>query len=154
VIGAWAIFLTGFPAELKEIVQLFGELFSIFKPVHLILYIIEIGVIMVLSTAYSYLIYYLCMSIGQMAKKYRIITAIATYFGYYIIMQFTVTLASMVVLALGLSDSLTDIFNFIIDAPYASIHIALVSSLLVTALIDFLLFKLILVILNRKLNLE
>ena len=122
---------------------------------HVIRWILEYGVLLLVSLFTSLLIYYACICVGQLVKKNRILAAVGAYFGLYIINQITSTVLIVVISVTGAMDKFGVWLSSLEDAQLLNwLHgffwIAIGCSLLVGAGF-FLVSKLII---SRKLNLE
>ena len=122
---------------------------------HVMLYLAEYGVVLLAALFTSLLIYYACICVGQLAKKNRIIAAIGTYFGLYVITQIAGTVLIAVASVTDIMEKFGNWLSNLEDAQfYAWTHgffwIAIGCILLVGAGF-FLISKLII---SRKLNLE
>ena len=75
----------------------------------------EIVLNIVLSTASTILLFYTCLSIGQLSKKNRILSAVGVYFAYI----FGIQILGSVVMAMFLeTDFMVDFIEFIFDKQY------------------------------------
>ena len=76
---------------LVEVYRLLGYLFGKFLEacgtVNGIFYVIEIALAILVGIMTEMLLFYACLSIGQLANKRRILLAIGVYFGYYTFCQ-------------------------------------------------------------------
>ena len=150
---SWVIAFSGIPEFYDTILDAY-EIFVSGQTLQFILYILEFIVLLPLSMASSLLLYYTCMSIGQLAKKHRILLSVGVYFGYYLVMQIFVTISSIVVTTALLATMTEETIMLIVNNFPTIIHVIMISLILFTLLFDFLLFKLVTFIINRKLNLE
>lgn len=150
----WLIVGTGFPNVLNEIKDMFTLLFSEINSVHLVFYIIEILILLLISLVYSILLSYTCITIGQTAKKNRILLAVGAYFGYHMITQVLSTIIMVALTVLGLANALNFIGRFIVNYPYLAVHIGFFIAIIIYVGIGVLFYYLIMKILNNKLNLE
>lgn len=117
-------------------------------------YIIEIAILILVSAIYQYLVYYSCITIGQTAKKNRVLMAFLTYFIYYIITQVVGTIFMIIVSALSFSGALEEVAMVITNHPYATLHIAFVTGIAFFTALSVGLYFINRYIMNRKLNLE
>lgn len=84
---------------LNEIIEGMAEVWSYGVGVaegHLLFYIIEIIPIMIVATASEILMIYMCISLGQLFSKNRILAAVGVYFALYIFYQVLSTIFSIV----------------------------------------------------------
>ncbi len=117
------------------------------------LYVAELLLAMLAGSAAGMLIYYTCMTIGQLAKKNRILLSVGVYIIYYSVVQALTTVAMLVLPLLG-EEFWNPIGQFITENPHASAHIALCGILLFELAFGAILFLVCRRILTRRLNLE
>lgn len=85
---------------LIEVFKAIGYLWRIFYShcgAHSILYCVEIVICALSVMAYLFLLFYGCISIGQTAKKRRVLAAFGVYFAYYILTQILGTVIIIIV---------------------------------------------------------
>ena len=106
----------------------------------------------------QYLLYYACATLGQLAKKNRVLASFGFYFVYYLIRQTIGTVLMVVYFAVvniawfkNLLDWLTHCFD---THPYASAHAIIWLLILFGAAVDLLYFGITYIVMKRKLNLE
>lgn len=119
-----------------------------------IFYGIEILILTAVSAIFAVLVYYTCISIGQMARKNRVFMAVLAYFGYYLITQVLSTILMVVFTILELAGAFEPIFTFFANHTFAGIHIILCTGILVYGGVSTLLFFINKAIITKKLNLE
>lgn len=167
IAGIFMIF-TYVSVLISVLIMTSGELFSkIMKVIHRLIdigytyahtnftfYIIEVLVLLVVTSFTQFLLYYACISIGQRFRGNRALGAVVVYFIYYIITQI---LSTILVVILALSEKflpVNGILRFVESHPLEMIHIylcgMLVLQLLTTALYYFVTHTMI----RKKLNLE
>lgn len=135
---------------------LFARGFS-FLHGHLILYMLEGIVFLLLSEAVSFLMVYFCISVGQLANRKKILLAFGVYFGLYVLAQ----IASTIIIILGVILSGTPfiealgkaIGDFATSHPIATVHIAMLIAIIVNAVFGLVYFLISRAIINRRLNL-
>ena len=137
------------PEIFKAIGYIFKKSFSIIGG-HLIFYIIEMLVLLLLSLAYSILVYYACICFGQRAKKGRVGKSVLAYFVYYLITQVVYTVLMIIGVGLGVDD----ILLLFVKAPVASIHVTLVTMIFIMFGLAALMFSISRKTMENKLNLE
>ena len=120
---------------------------------HFWLYVAEFVLVLITSSISSLLLYYTCITIGQTAKKNRVLMAVVVYFIYYAASQFLGTIFSAIFAIAGepIVEAVVEVFQ---NYPIPSIHVLLCSVLLFGLLFSALLFAICRYIINRKLNLE
>ncbi len=156
VIAAILIAFSGevMTALFKQIGEAFASLTVYLPTYHMVLYAVELLVLFLLGVASTQLLYYACITIGQTAKKNRILMAVVAYFVYYVISQALSTVVTIVFTILGYSDAFAAIGEFIYMHPIAAAHIFLCGAMVFSALITALFYFITLKIMNKKLNLE
>lgn len=122
------------------------------------LYLIEMLVLVVAYVFSTILLFYSCITIGQLSNKNRIFLAIGVYFGYYFITQIlsTVFLITMSVITYQnwFAEMMENIFVFIGDHPYVSGHLFFLIMLVGVAIMGALYYFITHSIMKKKLNLE
>ena len=63
---------------------------------HLILFVLELILIMIVGTASEILMIYMCISLGQLFNKNRVLAAVGVYFALYIFYQILSTIFSII----------------------------------------------------------
>jgi len=121
---------------------------------HVVLYGIEMLILTAVSAVFTMLVYYTCISIGQMARKNRVFMAVLTFFGYYLLVQILSTVLMVVFTVLELAGVLEPIFTFFQNHTFASFHIIFCTGIAVNAGMSALLFFINKKIITKKLNLE
>lgn len=125
-----------------------------FNTTHLVFYMIE-GVILLIAYAFmTYFLYYSCITIGQMAKKNRVMAAVGVYFLYYIISQVLGTIFIILISVYEYLIPMDKIAEFIDKNTYLCGHLLLIG-LTVLCLIMIAIYYLIChTVIRKKLNLE
>lgn len=140
-----------------EIIKALSYLIKMFTEnmgYHLWLFAIEFLVALVFLFIYEYMVYYTCISIGQLSRKNRIISAIGVYFAYYIITQIIGTIIVVLVTLLENSSIVENVIQFIERHHYATAHIVACGAILFMSIISAVLFFVNRSIMTKKLNLE
>lgn len=155
IAGAIALSGPSFADAIMDIfVLLFRELFKIVGWFNVLLYAIELLVMLVCSLAFSALVLYACVSIGQTAKKNRILLSIGCYFIYNTAVQVLSTAAMIVLSILGELGVLDFAIDLLVYHPIILIHLLFIVPTIITAVLSFAIFLLIRSIMSKKLNLE
>lgn len=137
----------------KAIGYLLKDYFEITKP-HGIFYIIEVLVMLLSSILTSFLLFYGCITVGQLAKKNRVAAAFGAYFALYLIEQFLGTIFIIIVPNIYDKLPLEAIERFVERHPFATIHIAIIAITVYILAIGCLFYYITQRITKRKLNLE
>ncbi len=138
----------------EPIGDLFGEIFVSAGAVNLIFYAIELLFMIVLAAASTLLLYYACITIGQLAKKNRILLAIGTYFIYYVATQVLSTIFTIVFALISVTPFLGAIFEWIALNPFPALHIYFWIMILFSAALSAAFWLVTQWIMTKKLNLE
>lgn len=121
---------------------------------HLVLYCLEMTVLMILSVFSAYFLYYMCICVGQMSRKNRILAAVGVYFGVYLLTQILGTGLSIVLVVLEAAEVLTRLMMLIEEYPKEAIHICLCAGMLVSVVISAVCYLVSHWVIRKKLNLE
>ncbi len=122
--------------------------------VHLWLYVLELILTMILAAATGLLLYYGCITVGQMFRKNRILAAVGVYFACYIVSQIISTIITIFASLCIDAQFMETIAAFIEAHIIGSIHTAFLVSMAVSLLLSAVYFFVIKFIIERKLNLE
>ncbi len=120
-----------------------------------IAFIIEGILLAVVYAAYCLLLSYACITVGQTAKKHRILKAIGAYYVYYLVQQIAGTVFGIIIASVDLSDT-ADNVDVTLDPIYYTIgaHIALCGAILLFGALCALFWFITQRIMTKKLNLE
>ena len=129
--------------------QVFGEL-----GIHLPVVLAEIFLLTIATAFAEYASYYLCIAIGQLANKNRVLAAIGVYVGFTIAGQTLGTILTVLLTVLETNIPVDAIFTWIEQHPYLFIHGAFGVMLLLSAGAAWLYLGITRFIIRRKLNLE
>lgn len=116
------------------------------------LYMAELLLLTLVSTAAGMLTYYLCICIGQTARRGRIIIAIVIYYGLSLLMQ-----TALILLYLAYNayyDALEPLMDWIDHHPYVFAHLLFCGGAVIHGLWGAVCFALSRRIMRRKLNLN
>ena len=131
------------------------EIFSAYVgEANAVLYIIEGVLLVLISFIFTTLLYYACITIGQTAKKNRILMAVATYFIYYVITQVIGTVFSIVFMILSMSGALDYPLMWLTERPTVLAHIFMCGFIVVYAALSVVFYVVTHRIMTKKLNLE
>lgn len=120
---------------------------------HIYFYILEFVLLFISALASTLLIYYSCISLGQLAKKNRVAAAFGVYGIYYVIMQILSTVL-IVTVPFVLSDIGQEMLDFIEKNILTLIHCFFATVIVISLAVSTGLFFLNRYIMRRKLNLE
>lgn len=121
---------------------------------HLIFYVIEAIVLALLAVASSYLLVYGCISLGQTAKKNRILAAFGFYFAYYFITQILGTIFIIFINEFSDCQLFYNIGRFADNHTFAFVHIMLCLLMLWYLLTSLMYYFVSHIVIKKKLNLE
>ncbi len=143
---------------LKSIFMLIGDAFrflaSVADVTHIVFYVIEAVLIAIVAVFSSPLLFYACISLGQLAKKNRILLAIGVYYLHSMIGQVLATIVIILFAGVAQTPLLESLVNWGVAHPYASIHILMIGILIVQIALAALYFFVTFYVMNKKLNLE
>ncbi len=121
---------------------------------NLVFYIIEILTLVILSIFTNLLLYYACITIGQLAKKNRVLMSFVTYFIYYIITQIIGTIFIVFTMIFSIQLESLAIWFFETFTPYQIVHMGLCAGIIFSSVIAVVYFFISKIIIRKKLNLE
>lgn len=114
-------------------------------------YIVEAIFLFIAAVATQHVLTYMCISIGQTAKKHKILPAVGLYFAVYVAKQILGT----TFISIGVSGDLFDrIAEFISKNPRESVHLFLLISLAIELVLGTVYFIITRLMMKKKLNLE
>ena len=117
-------------------------------------FIIEGSLLMLLAAASGMLLYYACITIGQTAKKNRILMAVGAYFIYYIATQIIGTVFTIIITVLGMSNALDPFVVWMDNNAIATIHLCLCAFVVSYGALASIFWLVTQKIMTKKLNLE
>ena len=142
---------------LVEVLKLIGYGFGRFVDLthgHAVIFAVEFIVAALITIINNYLIYYGCISIGQTAKKNRILVAFGVYFGYYLASQIVGTVVILIINTLYYTDWWTVFTSWIEAHPYAFTHSLMGAIIAISLVLGFVYYIISRKIITNKLNLE
>ena len=131
-----------------------SEFFEEIGAVSFIAFVFDIIVILLLSVVGNMLLYYACITVGQMAKKNRILMAVGAYFVYYVATQIISTVIVMVFVMLGMTGVFDGIVMWLDDHMILTMHLAMGVSIVIYAAMAVAFWYVTQWIMTKKLNLE
>ncbi len=138
----------------QELSNLMDIIFPVVPPVHIALFVLEVLLILFVSLLSPTLLIYACITIGQTAKKNRILLSIGVYFLYYILSQVVSTVATIFFGLVAATGAFDRIMLLVEQHPIASAHTFMLGTLLFTAAVAAAFYFITLFVMNKKLNLE
>ena len=119
---------------------------------------LELILLIAAIIASGYLLFYACATLGQTAKKRRVLAAFGFYFLYYVIKQAFGTFFIIVFSIVSETDWFVKVVDWVFDAfrnhPFISIHISIWIAMLFTALLGCVYYLINRFVMKNKLNLE
>jgi len=109
------------------------------------------AVLCVVSLAATHLLFYACISVGQLVNKHTVLLAVGVFFGYYIFCQLISTLFIALITTSG---KYYEIVEYISENPRTSVHMILCGSILLYLILGFIYYSVSHLIIKKKLNLE
>ena len=141
----------------KALGYLLGQAFTYLHG-HLILFIVEAVVMLLVATAVSFLRIYFCISIGQLVNRKKILLAFGIYFGIYMLGQISATIVITLGMVLANNEPwmrlIGTIGDWAADHPVASLHIGMITVAVVSAAVGLVYFVVSRAIMTRRLNLS
>lgn len=131
----------------KEIAQQTGAM-------HFAFYVTEMILLLLVTVACQLLLYYMCISVGQTARKNRALAAVGVYFALYLLTQILSTVITILCTVFAEQLRLDELFELIGSHPIASTHIILIISILLSLLMGVVYYVITHWIIRKKLNLE
>ena len=120
----------------------------------LVLFIFEILMCALAVLVFEILLFYTCISLGQIAKKAKVLMSFVYYFIYYAITQVIGTVLVIVITVLSATGDMERILKFFIDNIDWIIHAAPIGFFLAICGISAIFFVVNRSIMTKKLNLE
>lgn len=117
-------------------------------------YIVECVLLLLVSSAMSVLLLYLCMTVGQLARKNRVLASFGVYFVIYIASQILSSVVTILFLMAADQGALSGVVYFIDRHPIAFTHIFIIGVTVVCTAVFSLFWYIIHKILKYRLNLE
>ena len=117
-------------------------------------YAVEIVLAALLSVTAFYLLVYVCIALGQMVRKNKILAAVGIYFAYYLFTQLLGTVLIIVVTLAADMGFFEALFNFLHDHPLTGAHLLLGGLILWYLIQSVVFFAITNAVTRRKLNLE
>lgn len=145
----------------EEIDPFIQDFLYIFSPLtaqastQLLWFGIEFFILLVFSSFSSIMLYYACISLGQLSRKNRILAAVGVYFAYYILTQIVSTVLTVfltVVASIGVN--MYDFLFWVGDHPTEAFHTIMWIIIAFTFLFVAAEYLVIRWVLTKKLNLE
>lgn len=156
VILAALIAISGEPLKEFMLVLTAGisEFYEEIGALSFIAFVFDIIVIALLSVAGNMLLYYACITVGQTAKKNRILMAVGAYFIYYVATQVISTVLVMIFTVLGMSGVFDSIVMWLDDHMILTMHLTMGVSIVINAAMAVAFWFVTQSIMTKKLNLE
>ncbi len=114
----------------------------------------EYTLLLVVAMFNSHFLFYLCICIGQLFRKNRVLAAVGVYFGFYIAYQILSTAMMVVFVIMGEAGVWDGVLELIARHPKASIHIFLSCFTLMMSLLTLVYYWICHHIIRKRLNLE
>ena len=122
---------------------------------HFAWYVLEGVILLLVALGAILLTYYGCISLGQLAKKNRVLAAVGVYFALYVITQILATIVIVVLTVTGTMDAITQWFDALGKEQLLQVwHYLIWAGTAWSGLIGGIFFFISRYILSNKLNLE
>ncbi len=156
VIAAGAIAISGelFMDLIRGLGNALRAFFSLYGAANAVAFIIEAILLFILSAVSGTLLYYACITVGQMAKKNRILMAFGAYFIYYVATQMISTAFVIIITILEMSGALDSIGTWLSTNSVVAIHIYLCGTIVISTVLAAAYWLVTQRIMTKKLNLE
>ena len=122
--------------------------------IHFGFYIVEFVILAIAGLISEILNYYMCISLGQMFRKRRILGAIAIYYGLGLVVQVITTIASIVITIVVENMDLTAWDKWMEVHYKGAIHGCLIGGIVISLIISTIMFLVCRTVLKKRLNLE
>lgn len=117
-------------------------------------YVLEFILLMLAALTAGILLFYMCISLGQTARKNRVLAAVGIYFGIYLLTQILMTIL-IIVLTFGIDFlPLEQIFLWIEENPFTAVHVLLLGGTAFYGLLSLGMYHVSRWVLYKRLNLE
>ncbi len=137
----------------KAAAYLAGKFFRLYGG-HGVAYCFEFAAMCLITVAALYLLFYACITVGQLANKGRVALAFGTFFGYYVVTQ----MFNTVLLVLGISFydvlHIEQLMEWLAEHPFTAIHLLLCGIALLQLVLGVIYYLITHAIMKHKLNLE
>ena len=123
---------------------------------HLALYILEAVIFVLVSIAVMYLMFYFCISIGQLVNRKKILLAFGVFFGLYMLGQILMTIL-IIIGAMEpnfLTALVSNIAQWAVQHRIAAIHVFFCAGIVAEAVLGLVFFLISRVIMAKRLNLS
>lgn len=151
---SWLIAFSGISSVWDVINNIINTIFSNGSVGHIVLMILELVIFMFVGIISNGLLYYACISVGQLAKKNRILLAIVAYYVYYVALQVLISILMVVLISISETVSFENLKLFITNNPFTFLHILLWIMIVICGAFAYLFYSITLHIMKNKLNLE
>lgn len=121
--------------------------------VNTVFYALELTVLLIISVAASYLLFFTCMTVGQLANKARILLAIGVYFGYYVFRQIVGTIIVIIITIVDY-EAFRPLLDWCANNIETAIHLGFISVILFVSILGTIFFLITRVLMKNKLNVE
>ena len=115
------------------------------------LYIPEIILLLICMLFHTYLKLFFCISVGQLAKRKKVLLAFGVYFGIYVVKQIAGTI--LIIIGMISYDLIADILDWFIKNAVISNHIVVTGFILFEVIFAVVYFLFTKFIMSKKLNL-
>lgn len=141
----------------KAVAYLLGKAYEVIG-IHTAVIGVELVILLLAALFSGLLLYYTFISIGQLFKKNRILSAVGAYFAWYIFTQIISTIFLVVFSVFASTEAFQGMIqrlgNFVMAHPYVFVHSCIWIVIALTAVFTLVEFLIIRRIITRRLNLE
>ena len=142
---------------LNEIIKAVGYVLNQLVEIaggHFVFYCLEIIPVCLATTISSVLMYYMCISLGQLFRKNRVLAAVGVYFGLYTFYQVLTTIVSTVYTISAFTWMEELLASWTRENYLVAVHIIFLVDIIGCVIISLVYFLISRYVLTKKLNLE
>lgn len=121
---------------------------------HVVFYIIEAVLLVLVSCFFVHYLYYTCICAGHLFRKNRVLAAVGVYFGLYMITQVLGTVFVILTVVLTEAGVLQPLFDWFYEHTLEAIHLGACGSIVLYGGLTAVYFLFCRFVLKKKLNLE
>lgn len=140
--------------ELFKLAGYFIKHFSAMFHGHFWFYVAEIIVAVIVAFATTILLFYACITVGQLTRKNRVLASIGAYFVYYLITQVFGTIMVIFFTVIQTTHWFASVYSYILGHMFDFIHVGFGVYIVFEIILGFIFYIIARTIIKKKLNLE
>ena len=125
-----------------------------FSGVNGVLFVIEMFILLVAEVASGRLLIYACITVGQLAKRNRVLMAVVAYFVYYVASQIVSAIFAVISTLTSFTGLFDNISAWLDNNAVLALHLTSIGGLLLSAALGAAYWFVTQYIMSKKLNLE